>query len=320
MKDSKKDIKKNINSEEPVGDQRIPLRHEMEVKDLVNPITISRMRIIQFSILGLILLAGGIYYYAYYMKQPSGLELVNNWIDASGGMEAWQNIKTGSFEREHILYSENGEILKQKTENFFFEKINGDFKLLTNYTTPEGTNVWMGNDEVGYWALRNSLPADPKEAANDLGFMCDSKWCKPDCAMRMTLYRLGMPFNLIGDGVLPNLAGTTEINGMKSNILDVTYRPTVGNDRWVFYADENTNLINKIEYHHKNDHGHSFPEEMYWSDYKEIDGITIPHAWTRYWTNGQILEEYRFKDFQWNEALPVEFASRPEGFDWTIEG
>ena len=318
MKESQKNIEKKIQSTKPIDEQKIPLRHKMQVKDLVQPITISRMRILQFSVVGLIAIAGLTYYYLFYMRQPTGVELVSEWIEASGGLDAWKNIKTGSFEREHILYSENGDVLKQKTERFYFEKINGDFKLLTNYSTPEGVNLWMGQDDLGYWALRNNLPADPKEAANDLGFMCDSKWCKPDCSMRMTLYRFGMPFNLMGDGVLPNLAGTTTINGAKSSLLDVTYRPTVGNDRWVFYANNETNLINKIEYHHKGDHGHSFPEEMYWSDYKEVQGIKIPYAWTRYWTNGKVLEEYRFKDFQFNQDLPEEFTQRPSDVSWNM--
>ncbi len=309
-------VKKGIQSKTNPGEVKIPLRHKLQVKDLVKPITISRMRIVQLLVAGLLTIAGIAYYYTYFIKQPSGIELVNTWIEASGGLEAWQNIKTGSFEREHILYAENGDILKEKKERFFFENINGEFKLLTNYTTPEGIDLWMGQDEVGYWALRNELPADPKKAANDLGFMCDSKWCKPDCAMKMTLYRLGMPFNIIGDGVLPNLAGTANVQGMKSNIIEVTYRPTVGNDRWVFYAGEENNLINKIEYHHKNDHGHSFPEEMYWSDYRPVQGIQLPHAWSRYWTNGQLLEEYRFKDFTFNEGLPENFAKRPEGLAW----
>lgn len=301
-----------------IKEEKIPLSHELEVKDLVNPITISRIRILQLGIVALIGIAAGTYYYLYYMKAPTGVELVNEWIDASGGQTAWNDINTGSFVRDHILYAENGEILKQKTEEFFFEKKDGIFKLLTHYTTPDGYSLWMGEDKTGHWALRNALPADPKEAGKDLGFMCDSKWCKPDCAMKMTLYRMGMPFHLIGDGVLPNLAGETTINGVSSNILNVTYRPTVGSDSWVFYADQNTNLINKIEYHHTNDHGHSFPEEMYWSDYKEVQGITLPHSWKRYWTNGQVLEEYSFKNFNFNMELPADFVSRPAGQDWSM--
>ena len=313
MKDQ--EIKKNSevkSTDDLMNEVKVPLSHKLQVKDLVHPITISRMRILQFAIVGLALLLGGAYYFGYFAPKPTGNELVSEWVDASGGMEAWNKIDNGSFERVHTLYAENGSVLKEKTENFFFEKVDGEFKLLTNYTTPDGTNLWMGNDEEGYWAMLNDLPADPKKSANDLGFMCDSKWCKPDCSMKMTLYRFGMPFNLVGDGILPNLAGTAEVNGMNMNILDVSYKPSVGKDRWVFYGDEKTNLINKIEYHHKNDHGHSFPEEMYWADYKEVDGLQIPHSWKRYWTNGQVLEDYQFSNFEFNTALPDMFASRPE--------
>ncbi len=298
-------------NDQPTESAKIPLKHKMQVKDLVHPITISRIRIIQLAVVGFIAIGAISYYYIYYLKQPTGLELVQNWIEASGGMEAWNPIERGSFQREHVLYAENGDVLKSKTESFYFEKINGTFKLLTNYVTPEGLNLWMGQDDVGYWATLNDSPTDPKKAAKDLGFMCDSKWCQPDCSMKMTLYRFGMPFNLIGDGVIPSLSGTTSINGQPTNILEVTYRPTVGKDRWVFYADQENNLINKIEYHHKNDHGHNFPEEMYWSDYKSVAGLIIPHTWKRYWTNGKVLEKYTFSNFSFNKPLPNQFANRP---------
>ena len=191
MEDHKinKELKKTTQPA-PGEDVNVPLGHELEVKDLVNPITISRMRIIQLGFAALIGIAAFAYYYVYYIQQPTGTELAQEWVEASGGMEAWNNINSGSFQRKHTLYSDNGEVLKEKMENFFFEKKNGVFELLTHYTTPEGTDLWMGKDDAGYWATLNDLPADPKDAGKDLGFMCDSKWCQPDCAMKMSMYRL----------------------------------------------------------------------------------------------------------------------------------
>ena len=317
MNDLRKTKKQTQNlPKEPITEGNIPLSHKMEVKDLVNPITLRRVRILQFSAVMLIALAGASYYWYYYVKQPSGAVVVQEWIDAAGGMEAWNKINNGTFQREHIMYSENGEVLTRKMETFFFEKVNGVYGLLTHYNTSTGTDLWMGKDKEGYWATLNDLPTDPKKAGKDLGFMCDSKWCTPDCRMKMTMYRFSMPFNLVGDGVIPSLSGISKVDDQATNVLEVSYRPTTGNDRWVLYADQQSNLISKIEYHHKSDHGNNYPEEMYWSDYREIDGVQLPHSWKRYWTNGKTLEEYTYSNFSFNSSLPEKFETRPADLDW----
>ena len=95
-------------------------------------------------------------------------------------------------------------------------------------------------------------------------------------------------------------------------MLNIGNTKEVGRDKWVFYADEKSNLITKMEYHHQTDAGNVFLEEFFWCDYKEIGGLMISQKWTRYWNNGKVLEEYSFADFDFDIELPGSFHNRPE--------
>lgn len=290
---------------------KAPLGYMMEIRDMINPITIKRMHLLQFGALALLLAIGASYYWYYYVKEPTGLALVDDWVAAAGGEDAWNDIDHGQFQRVHKIFAESGELLDEKIETFFFEKMDGGLKFLINTKTPEGVDLWVGQDEQGYWATRNGFEEDPGDAARKAGMMCDSEWCNPDCAASMAFYRFSMPFKLQDDGVIPQTAGSIPLNGKEAHVLDVSYRPFVGRDRWVFYAHPDENLIRKIEYHHKSDHGSNYPEEMYWSNHQEVAGLTIAHTWTRYWSNGKVLEEYTFSGFDFDSKLPSAFYNRP---------
>jgi len=295
---------------------KIPWLFGLEVKDLVHPVTIRRMHILYTGIA--LLVIGGIGYALWdnYLRQPTGVELVGQMISASGGMGAWNAIKQGQFKRTKNLYNEAGELLETKTETFYFKKTNEGLKLQVHTFTNDGEDVWIGKDKDGYWASQNQKSVDPVLTARGLGMMCDSKWCEPLCATSMAFYRFSMPFKLTDYGVLPELAGTATLDGKDAQVLDVTYIPEVGKDRWVFYSYPEDHLIRKLEYHNKSDKGDSRPEEIYWSDYRTEYGINFSHKWTRYWSNGKVMDEYIYSDVDFQSALADDFFKRPEGEEW----
>jgi len=313
----KEKIKRSVDTQnKSEKKERIPWLFGLEVKDLVNPITIRRRRILQASVLMLIVAAAGYFTWDHYLRQPSGLELVDHMVEAAGGMEAWNNIQHGQFNRAHKLYSQSGELLESKNETFYFNKTDGQIDLQVHATTKDGEDIWIGKDQEGHWASKDKEAVDPILTARGMGMMCDSKWCEPLCASSMAFYRFSMPFKLTDFGVIPELEGIVSLDGKDAQVLDVTYKPGVGKDRWVFYSYPEDNLIRKIEYHNKADQGDSRPEEIYWSDHRTEYGITFSHKWTRYWSNGQLLEEYTFSDVNFESELPENFFERPEGHDW----
>ena len=69
----------------------------LRVKDLVSPLTIRRIRVLQFGVIVLVAGFTGYYVWDNYLSAPSGEELVQEMVMAAGGMEAWSNVTSGQF-------------------------------------------------------------------------------------------------------------------------------------------------------------------------------------------------------------------------------
>jgi hypothetical protein len=290
---------------------KLPWEAELEVQDLIKPITVRRIRL--FQALGIILtiLTVGIFTWWIFVKPTSGKTLVKEMIAAAGGMEEWKNIQDGSFVRTHRVYDENGKIIKQSEETFYFKNNPNGPQLLINSITDQRELVRVGHDDGGYWALFNDKEVNPVTLAKEMEFMCDGEFCSPLCASEMALYRMSFPFKLADYGVIPRNAGTTLLNGEKAILLDVTFDPKVGRDRWVFYVDPTTKLIRKIE-HYPSLKDNVQPEEIYLSDFKQSGPIMLSHSNKYYRSNGKILEEYLISDVNFNSSLTSDFFDRPK--------
>jgi hypothetical protein len=226
-------------------------------------------------------------------------------------MEQWKGIQDGSFVRTHRLYDEKGKVIKQSEETFFFKNNPDGRQLMIKSKTNEGNDVIVGRDKEGFWASLNGNEVDPVNLAKDLEFMCDDDGCSPLCASEMALYRMSFPFKLADYGVKPLNAGTAVLNGEKVNLLDVTFDPKVGHDRWIFFVDPSTKYIRKIE-HYSSLKDNVQPEEIYLSDFKKAGNIMLSHSNKYYRSNGKILEEYLVSDVKFNTALTTDFFNRPQ--------
>lgn len=292
------------------GNVKLPWENELEVKDLIKPITLRRIRIFQAAAaVLLILVVSGIVWWMF-IKPPSGHLMVKEMIKAAGGMEEWQSIKDGSFVRTHRVYDENEEVIKQSEEIFYFKNNDIGHQLLIQSKTPEGGKVMVSYDGE-YWATVNEKEVNPVEIAKEMEFMCDGEGCSPLCASEMALYRMSFPFKLADDGVKPRFAGKSVLNGEQVILLDVTFEPEVGHDRWVFYTDPSTYLIRKIE-HYPSLKENVQPEEIFLSDFKKEGNIMLSHSNKYYRSNGKILEEYLISDVKFNSSIASDFFDRPQ--------
>ncbi|MBX2815515.1 MAG: outer membrane lipoprotein-sorting protein [Saprospiraceae bacterium] len=324
----KETTKKRQAKDQQQTTERIPWKFGLEVKDLTNPITIRRVRLLQAGLLTILLSYGGYYLWENFLRAPTGVELVNEMVEAAGSMEAWNAIKSGQFTRTQNVYGEDGSNLSHQVETFYFQKTDEGLKLMVKAIDKNGEEIIIAEDKDGFWATSKSTPADPKKTSRDLGMMCDSKFCQPNCAAQMAFYRFSMPFKLGDSGVRPDVNNMSALNLLDWNplenidmerdplVLDVSYKPTVGKDKWRFLVDPETKLIHKMEYYNKSDFGTYRPEEIYWSDHKTVDGITFSHRWTRYWGNGKVMDEYVYSDVSFNNEIDDSFFNRPAGLDW----
>lgn len=290
---------------------KLPWKGELEVKDLVKPITIRRIRLFQMLGAFLLLLMVGASAWWFFVKLPSGEQLVDDMIAAAGGMDEWQKIQEGSFVRQHHRYDENGKLMSQSEETFYFKNDKEGHKLLIKSKTNRGDLVLVGHDTKGYWASSNEEEVEPKKIAKELEFMCDDDHCSPLCASEMALYRMSFPFKLKDGGVIPRNAGTAILNGETVLLLDVTFDPKVGHDRWVFSVDPSTKLIRKIE-HYGSTKENAQPEEIFLSDFRKAGSIMLSHSNKYYRSNGKILEEYLISNVRFNSAVPAELFKRPQ--------
>ncbi len=283
----------------------------LNLKDLFDPILVKRVQILKG--VGILLLVGvaSVTVWDKYFKAPTGTQLVDKMVEAAGNLDSWNKLEHGKFTRIQRLYDQTGEKLNEKVETIYFEKKNGDIELLTESNRPGQAPIVIGKDNEGFWALENGQFADPIKKGKDLGLMCASQWCQPNCGMKMAFYRFSMPFKLKDNGVIAENGGKTKVLDETYQVVNISYRPEVGKDKWVFYIDEKTKLIAKMEYHHKTDQGQALPEEFFWTDYKQESGLNISHKWVRYWSNGKPLEEITFSDFDFQTTLPKQFHERP---------
>lgn len=288
---------------------KLPWEAELEVKDLIKPIRLRRIRIVQTASAFLLLIGAIAFAWWLFVKPVSGERMVKDMIEAAGGLKEWNNISDGNFVRAHRLYDENGKIIKQSEETFFFKNNPDGRQLLIKSKTNEGDNVIVGSDKAGYWATVNEEVTDPVKVSKDLEFMCDGDHCSPLCASEMALYRMSFPFKLADNGVKPRNAGTSVLNGEKVQLLDVTFDPKVGTDRWVFSVDPSTKLIRKIE-HYPTVKENVPAEEVYLSDFKKSGNIVLSHSNKYYRSNGKILEEYLISDVKFNSAIKGDFFNR----------
>jgi len=291
-------------------DVKLPWKSELEVKDLIKPITLRRIQILKTAGAILLVLAIGVFSWWMFVKPPSGERMVKEMIAAVGGTDSWNNIQDGSFLRTHRLYDENGKVVHQSEETFFFKNNSDGQQFLVRSKTNAGDWVVISRDKNGYWASLNGNEVDPVKMSKDLEFMCDGENCSPLCASEMALYRMSLPFKLADHGVVSKNAGTATLNGEKVNLLDVTFAPGVGNDRWVFYVDPSTQYIRKIE-HYPSVKENVQPEEIFLSDYKKVGNIILSHSNKYYRSNGKILEEYLVSDVKFNTSLTADFFQRP---------
>ncbi len=288
---------------------KVPLLMDTEIKDLVDPIVVKRSMLLRvFAVLAVAAIISGTIWY-FYFAPPTGAELLDDVVETAGGLDTWNQITDGKFTRTRYLFDEDGKVTSVHPAGYFFSKTSDGFKIVIHTETPDG-NVEIGFNGKNYWASKDGQPADPPGVARPLGMMCDSDFCTPTCAAEMAFYRFSIPFKLKDPGVIPAYAGESRLNGRDMQLLDITYEPNVGRDRWVLFIDKETKLIHKIEHYPRVD-SHSPPEEIYWSDHKTEAGITFSHRNTYYRSNGKKLEEYVISDVDFTSPLPLEVFSGP---------
>ncbi|MFQ5707586.1 MAG: hypothetical protein ACE5HO_09075 [bacterium] len=298
-----------MNPKVPNEDIKVPKRVAVHIRDLIDPIVVRRTTIAKLTVGAVAVLAVGVLAWRLFLAPPSGKELLAEVVAAAGGMENWNRIEVGTYTRVRTVFDEDGRPIRQEPSTYYFRKGSKEYGLVVETVTSEGP-IKIGFDGKQYWATKNGLSVPPEPLARQQGYMCDSDKCTPLCAAEMSFYRFSMPFKLIDPGAIPKYIGADMLNGSSVSLLQITFDPSVGKDRWVLFVDNKTKLIDKIE-HYASINGDVPPEEIYWSDHRTEFGITFSHKNTYYRSNGKKLEEYEIRNVDFRSAIPDEKFQKP---------
>ncbi|MFQ5651927.1 MAG: hypothetical protein ACE5IY_18485 [bacterium] len=293
---------------------KVPNQIKADIKDMIDPIVVRRRTMAKVGVLAAALLVAGFLSWQLFFAPPSGEELLAQVVAAAGGMENWNSIEQGTYTRVRTVFDENGQPIEELPAVYSFRK-GSDYRLLIETTNEQGP-IEIGFDGRDYWAVQNGEPVDPVQLARKQGYMCDSDQCTPLCSAEMSFYRFSIPFKMTDPGVIPKVIGAAVLNGSPVSLLEITFEPEIGRDRWVLFVDDETKLIHKIE-HYARVSSDVPPEEIYWSDHTTEFGITFSHRNTYYRSNGKKLEEFRITDVDFNSPIPDEKFQKPGA--WAVQ-
>ena len=293
-------------------DVKVPRRVEHEIRDLVDPIVVRRAWLWRAGLaVGVLLIVGVAVWFAV-LRPPSGYALLDTAVDAAGGMEPWRDVSGGTYTRIHTVYDEDEQPVRSIVERHAFDYLGGKIVM---ETTKDGRVARIGRDGTGYWATLDGEEEDPEELAREMDLMCESDECTPTCSMELASYRFSMPFKLTDPGVIPTYGGAAMLAGRSVSLLHIRFEEGVGGDRWTLYVDDETKLVRKIDYYENADleNVDTPPQEIYWSDHREVNGLMISHRQTYYRANGTKLEEYVIEDIDLASPVPAERFARMPG-------
>jgi len=140
------------------------------------------------------------------------------------------------------------------------------------------------------------------------------------------IYFLGQPFILDGEGVNLELLPKKIYREKNNDVVKVTFDPGTGDapdDYYILYFDVDTHRLSVIRYivsypaYFKK--GEHLPEKfMDLSEYKTINGITLPTYYKTHWLAegeqpGEYITKIEVSDIEFVKNLGEDFFKGPEG-------
>ncbi len=218
-------------------------------------------------------------------SDPKAVELANAVIDASGGLENWQNTRYVSW-RHHTK------------RLHVWDKLTGDIRVetrgtivLMNLNTKKG-RVWKDEEEL--------TNPDDLQRGLDYGYQCwvnDSYW-------------MFLPFKLLDKGVTLKYLGEGETqDSVKADIISLTFSNvglTPENKYHVYIDKESKRLISWDHYMDANDEWPRFT--TVWADYQKYGNIWLSSS----------RGKKRHSDLGVFEKMPGFVFQDPEPFEWAV--
>jgi hypothetical protein len=173
-------------------------------------------------------------------KDITAEDIVNKSIVSHGGMDAWSQLKHLEFDKETILYNQDGSIEKEIVQH----------QLFILKPSLEGALLSKETHKNDLYFHGNAF----SKVINDSVFMVtDSiELEKAKNTFFAAHYVVCQPFKLKDEGVLLDYVGIDKMDAKKVYVINVSYPTDYKNsDKWTYYFDINTCQLVANKVNHK---------------------------------------------------------------------
>ena len=222
--------------------------------------------------------------------------LVAAMIEAHGGMDTWAAAPSVAFTEQWTVGGEPGAVMR-----FVIEQ--GPRRV---HAEVVGTDTRIGWDGEQAWGLNWDVPRPPRFLA------------------QLNYYFLNLPWLTQDPGVFLEYEGTGSIydGDKRYEIVRMTFGQGVGDspeDYYRLYIDPETHVLAAtgyiVTYQAILPEGMSQSPEntLVFESYEQVDGLTVPTAFTIYRGKDQVYASLAAKDWSFREPFDAAAAMVPEG-------
>lgn len=216
--------------------------------------------------------------------------LVGAWLDAAGGMRAWDAIRSARFTITTVWFDSTGEIRRMRPRRVEYRKKDGVEQSRIERPEAEGLYVQTFTG-TGMWATLNDHMLEPGIKA----------WDESEYVGRDVVYWFGLPYKLLDPGV-NRRASRVESGGYE---MRVTFGDEVGlqpGDRWFYYFLDDDPFPEEVHYISEG-RGEENRARTYWSGFDAIGDFK--YVQTRRFRDaaGNPVRELRVDDVELNPVL-----------------
>ncbi len=222
--------------------------------------------------------------------------LVRVWIDAAGGLEAWEDVRSARYTVTTVWFDSLGAIRRMRPRRVELRKTATGEQSRIERPEAEGLYVQVFTG-AGTWATLNDAPLAPDHPAT-----AESEYVGRD-----VFYWFGLPYKLMDPGVNRSARRLDE-GGFE---LRITFGDTIGahpGDRYFYYFMDDTPHPEEVHYIEQ---GKEDVNRLMWAEVAAADPIAYVGRRTYADDEGRLTKELRIDDVSINPCIPDSLFEPP---------
>lgn len=225
--------------------------------------------------------------------------LVDAWIRAAGGLEAWRSVETGRYTVTTVWFDSAGAVERMRPRRVEFRRTASGDQARIERPEAEGLYVQVFDGDTA-WATLNGRPLPPDHPAVR----------ETEYVARDVVYWIGLPYKLRDPGV--NLRAERRAEG--GHEVRVTFGEDVGvhpGDRYFYYFLDEDPWPEEVHYIEQG-RTEEDRNRTRWTGFRRAGPIT--HVVTRRWVDsaGRPTKELRIDDVWIGPELPDSLFRPPD--------